>query len=266
LRAAAERAFWSGARSAATRSEWRSLTASYGVLVYHRLAGEKKPGQERIDLSPRRFGAQLRLLRALGFRPLAVDELLAFHDGEGLRHRRGFVVTVDDGTADCEEPLARHAAVAPQLFVCTGEVGGTAGWLDGEPLLGWERLEQLARRGVAVGAHARTHRRLAAIDRSELEGELAGSLADLRQHLPGAVPILAYPYGDHDESVRRAAIEAGFRAAWTTEKGRNGLGTDRWCLRRISVHAGDGPLTVLWMVMTGEPPPWREVRLPRWTS
>jgi hypothetical protein len=266
LRAAAERAFWSGVRSAATRSEWRSLTASYCALVYHRLAGEGKPGQERIDLSPRRFGAQLRLLRILGFRPLSARELLAFHDGQGPLPRRGFVVTVDDGTADCEEPLARHARVAPQLFVCTSQVGGSADWLDGEPLLGWTRLEELARRGAAVGAHARTHRPLAAIDRSELEGELAGSLADLGAHLPDIVPILAYPHGSHDEDVRAAAIAAGFRAAWTTEKGRNGIGTDRWCLRRISVHAGDGPLGVLWMVVTGEPPPWREVRLPRWRS
>jgi peptidoglycan/xylan/chitin deacetylase (PgdA/CDA1 family) len=266
LRAAAERAFWSGVRSAATRPEWRSLTASYCALVYHRLAGEGKAGQERIDLSPRRFRAQLRLLRILGFRPLDAGELLAFHDGQRPLPRRSFVVTVDDGTADCEEPLARHADVAPQLFVCTSEVGGSAHWLDGEPLLGWTDLEQLARGGVAVGAHARTHRPLVAVEPSELGGEVAGSLTDLRARLPDAVPILAYPHGSHDEAVRAAAIAAGFRAAWTTEKGRNGVGTDRWCLRRISVHAGDGPLAVLWMVVTGEPPPWREVRLPRWRS
>jgi hypothetical protein len=257
LHAAAERAFWASVRRAATKAEWNRLTASYGVLVYHRLAGEGRPGQERIDLHPRRFARQLRLLRLLGFSPLSPDELLAFHDGDGTPPRRGFVVTVDDGTADCERPLSLHADVAPQLFVCTREVGGTAGWLDGEPLLTWERLEQLARRGVAVGAHARTHRPLATIDRSELEGEVAGSLDDLRERLPEAFAVLAYPHGSHDEAVRAAAVSAGFRAAWTTEKGRNGVGTDRWCLRRISVHAGDGPLTVVWKVATGEPPPWR---------
>ncbi len=42
---------------------------SYVVLVYHRFAGELKPGQERIDISPRRFARQLRALRLVGFRP-----------------------------------------------------------------------------------------------------------------------------------------------------------------------------------------------------
>jgi peptidoglycan/xylan/chitin deacetylase (PgdA/CDA1 family) len=257
LRAAAERAFWTGVRETATPAEWRRLTASYGALVYHRLAGEGKPGQERIDLHPRRFAAQLRLLRRLGFRPLSPEQLLAFHDGAGIPPRRAFVVTVDDGTADCEAPLTAHADVTPQLFVCTRAVGGSASWLDGEPLLSWERLERLARRGVGIGAHARTHRPLAGLDRGELEGEVAGSLDDLRARIPDALPLLAYPHGSYDESVRATAADAGFMAAWTTAKGRNGIGTDRWCLRRVSVHAADGPLTVLWKVATGEPPPWR---------
>jgi peptidoglycan/xylan/chitin deacetylase (PgdA/CDA1 family) len=257
LRAAAERAFWAGVRATATREEWRRLTVSYSVLLYHRLAGEGKPGQERVDLDPGRFAAHLRLLRALGFRALRADEVLAFHDGDGRPPRRAFVLTLDDGTADCGPPLRDHADAAPQLFVPTREVGGSAGWLDGERLLSWDELEALAGRGIAVGAHARTHRPLAGLEPSELEDEVAGSLADLRARLPSPLLVLAYPHGSYDEAVRDAAVSAGFRSAWTTTKGRNGLGTDRWCLRRISVHAADGPLIVLWKVVTGEPPPWR---------
>lgn len=159
LRAAVDRAFWLGAHRSATREEWRRLTASYGALVYHRLAGEGKPGQERVDLDP--------------------------------------------------------------------------------------------------GAHARTHRGLTGLSPADLRDEVSGSLADLRARLHDPLPLLAYPNGRHDEAVRAAAVAADFRAAWTTVKGRNGLGTDRWCLRRVSVHAGDGPLAVLWKVATGEPPPRR---------
>ena len=53
-------------------------------------------------------------------------------------------------------------------------------------------------------------------------------------------PLLAYPYGRHDEAVRRAAIEAGYALAFTTQVGRNGAGTDRWCLHRVGIHARDG--------------------------
>ena len=257
VRAAADRAFWAGARNAATPDEWRRLTASYCALVYHRLAGDGKAGQERVDLDPRRFAAQLRFLRRLGFRPLSPVEVLAFHDGNGTLPGRAFVVTVDDGTADCETPLSEHVENAPQLFVSTGEVGGSASWLDGEPLLSWDDLERLNRRGVDIGAHARTHRPLAGLGADELATEVGGSLLDLQERLPDGLPVFAYPNGSHDEEVRAAAVSAGFRAAWTTEKGRNGAGTDAWCLRRIAVHAADGRIAVLWKVLTGEPPPWR---------
>ena len=257
VRAAADHAFWTGARAAATTDEWRRLTASYCALLYHRLAGDGKAGQERVDLDPGRFAAQLRFLRRLGFRPLSPDEVLAFHHGNGTLPARAFVVTVDDGTADCGPPLSEHVEHAPQLFVSTREVGGSAAWLDGEPLLSWEELEQLSRRGVSIGAHARTHTPLAGLGADELASEVGGSLVDLQERLPDALPVLAYPNGSHDHEVRAAALSAGFRAAWTTEKGRNGVGTDPWCLRRIAVHAADGRITVLWKVLTGEPPPWR---------
>jgi peptidoglycan/xylan/chitin deacetylase (PgdA/CDA1 family) len=257
LRAAADRAFWAGARQVASTDEWRRLTASYGALVYHRLAGDGKPGQERVDLDPRRFAAQLRLLRRLGFRALTPEELLAFHEDGARLPRRAFVITVDDGTADCAGPLGAHGGSAPQLYVSTAEVGGSAHWLDGEPLLSWGEIEKLMRMGVRVGGHARTHRPLAGLGPSELEDEVGGSLEDLRKRLGDPVQVLAYPNGSHDEAVRAATVSAGFRAAWTTIKGRNGIGTDRWCLRRISVHANDGPVAVLWKVATGETPPWR---------
>ncbi len=266
LRIAADAAFWAGARSAASSEEWRRLArSSYAALVYHRLAGEGKPGQERIDLSPERFAAQLRFLRRLDFHPLRPDELLAFHADPGRAlPRRSFAVTVDDGLLDCAAPLAHHVMDAPQLFVPTRELGGSAHWLQGEPLMGWSDIERLAAAGVAVGSHARAHRPLTALRDGELEEELSGSLADLRERVRQPLPVLAYPNGRYDGSVRRAASAAGFEAAYTTEKGRNGAGTDRYCLRRVTVHAADGRLAALWKAVTGEAVPapfrwWRRI-------
>ncbi len=103
-----------------------------------------------------------------------------------------------------------------------------------------------------IGSHARTHVRLAQSPIENLDEELSGSLLELRAHVPTAVPVLAYPHGSHDEAVRAAAIEASYAAAFTTEVGRNGAGTDRYCLRRVSVKDWDGPLSVLWKATTGE--------------
>lgn len=246
-------AYWKGVRAESTPEEWRRLTSSYVVLVYHRFAGELKPGQERIDISPRRFYRQLRLLRALGFRPLALEELLAFHRGErNDLPRRRFAITVDDAMADAVEPLRRIAGLHPQLYVPTAELGGSAHWIDGEPVAGWEDVRELAAAGVAIGSHTRHHRRLTELDPAEWEQELAGSLSELRENVPTSLAVLAYPNGDHDEAVCRATKETGYEAAFTTEKGRNDATTDPFRLRRVSVHGTDGALAVLWKVLTGE--------------
>jgi len=241
--------------------------SSYVALVYHRFTGELKPGQERIDISPRRFARQLRVLRLLGFRPLDAATILAFHAGEVMRlPRLGVAITVDDAIADCVEPLRRHARWRPQLFVPTAEADGSAHWIDGERVASWEEIAALATAGVAIGSHTRHHRRLTTVDGEERVGELAGSLADLRERLGSPLPVLAYPNGDHDESVCRDACEAGYVAAFTTEKGRNGAGTDPFRLRRVSVHGADGALAVLWKAVTGEALPGWWLRLRRLTT
>jgi peptidoglycan/xylan/chitin deacetylase (PgdA/CDA1 family) len=251
-------------RSEASPIEHRRLTSSYSVLVYHRFAGELKPGQERIDLAPRRFFRQLRLLRLLGFSPLSLAELLEFHSGaRNDLPRRRFAITVDDAMADAVAPLRRVAGAGPQLFVPTGDVGGAAHWIDGEPVASWDEIRALSAAGVVVGSHTLHHRRLTELDAVAREAELIGSLSELRERVPGAVAVLAYPNGDHDDAVCAAAEAAGYEAAYTTEKGRNGAGADRFRLRRVSVHGADGAPAVLWKVLTGEALPKVWIRLRR---
>jgi peptidoglycan/xylan/chitin deacetylase (PgdA/CDA1 family) len=252
--AAADVADWSEIRASIDAGCWRRYTGnSYVVLVYHRFAGELKPGQERIDIAPRRFARQLRVLRLVSFRPLPGTDVIAFHAGERSElPRRSVAITVDDAMADCIEPLHRHARWAPQLFVPTAEVGAAAHWINSEPVASWDQIGKLAAAGVAIGSHTRHHSRLTTLGGEERAGEIAGSLADLRERLSDSLEILAYPNGDHDPEVCRETREAGYAAAFTTEKGRNGAGTDPFRLRRVSVHGADGALAVLWKASTGE--------------
>lgn len=255
-------AHWAAVRRESSAEQWRRATSSYSVLVYHRFAGELKPGQERIDIAPRRYYRQLRLLRLLGFRPLPPAALLAFHRGDlNELPRRRFVITVDDAMADAVEPLRRTARLSPQLFVPTAELGGSAHWIDGEPVAGWDEIRELARAGVAIGSHTRHHRRLSRLGEAEREEELAGSIAELREHVPQAAAVIAYPNGDHDDAVCAATEKAGYELAFTTEKGRNDAATDAYRLRRVSVHGTDGPPAVLWKVLTGEALPGWWLRL-----
>ena len=145
----------------------------------------------------------------------------------------------------------------------TAELGGSAHWIDGEPVASWEQVEALAAAGVAIGSHTRHHRRLTDLSSAAREAELAGSLADLRERLPQSLAVIAYPNGAHDDAVCEAAEAAGYELGFTTEKGRNGPDANPFRLRRVSIHGADGALAAIWKAATGEALPRLWLRLRR---
>src|ERR671935_1589893 len=216
-----------------------------------RLAGEMKPGQEAMDIPPRLFKRQLRVLRLLGFRPLEAADIARFHsEPDAWVPRRRYVITADDGFRDNLGPLS--VAAGAQLFVPTGEIGGSAWWMGGEPIAGWEELALLEHQGVAIGSHSRSHVALTELNEAEARESLAASHRELGERLERPLAMLAYPHGSHDATVRDAAIAAGFDGAYTTRTGRNGAGTDPYCLRRVEPKAHDGIAGFLWKVLTAE--------------
>jgi peptidoglycan/xylan/chitin deacetylase (PgdA/CDA1 family) len=255
---ASDAAFWLGVRSVATLREWERFSrSSYIVFYYHRIGHRGEPGQERLDVHPRRFERQLRLLRLLRFRPLSPEELLAFHtDPNATLPPRSYVLGADDGFRDAVAALRRHARLRPQVFVNTSWVGKKAWWGYDAPLASWDELKEFEAAGGVIASHCRDHPQLPELDEDVLQDELTGSLRALQAHVSHVSPLLAYPYGRHDERVRSATMAAGYRAAFTTEPGRNGAGTDVYCLRRIGLKDWDGYAALLWKAATGELLPW----------
>lgn len=96
----------------------------------------------------------------------------------------------------------------------------------------WDELRELDAAGMDVGGHTVNHAVLANLPLAAARRELAGCRDMIAEHLRRPPRHFAYPNGYHTPAVRRAASEAGFEAAVTTEDRENVRGSDALAMPR----------------------------------
>ncbi len=119
-------------------------------------------------------------------------------------------------------------------------------------VLDWQALRRLARDGVTIGSHTRSHALLNRLDRAAVAAEISGSFADLRRELGACCPVLAYPAGGYDPDIAETVAGQGVELGLTTRRGVNRLGRESpMLLRRILI----GPRTTA-PLLRAELLPW----------
>jgi peptidoglycan/xylan/chitin deacetylase (PgdA/CDA1 family) len=104
------------------------------------------------------------------------------------------------------------------------------------PVSSWESLRAMARDGLALAPHARTHARLDRLPLQRAREEIAGSRDDLAREAGHCPPVFAFPGGGHDVRLRALLAAEGFELAFTTRRGPNHLSHAEWLgLRRTNV-------------------------------
>ena len=87
--------------------------------------------------------------------------------------------------------------------------------------------------------HSATHRSLPTLDARELRREVVESRDIIRSRTGETAEFFAYPYGLWNDRIREVVRSAGYRAAFTLERG-HGAGADPWALPRMNIPAGIG--------------------------
>jgi peptidoglycan/xylan/chitin deacetylase (PgdA/CDA1 family) len=144
------------------------------------------------------------------------------------------IVTFDDGYRDnlmIAAPILEDLGITACFFVTTGYIGSERrfawdrdGGLD-SPLMSWQDVQELRRRGFEIGSHSVTHRRMSELSHEEFEDELAESRRVLETQIGERVRLFAYPFGRfRDYSASRRQIVGGFYdIANTSIRGLNRL-------------------------------------------
>lgn len=191
------------------------------VLCYHALSPD---WEADLSTTPERFERQIALLAGRGYRGVTFTQA-ALSSGDG----RVVAVTFDDAfrsVIELARPILDAHGFLATVFAPTDFVGsgaplcwdGIYQWLGGThehelAPMSWDELRSLAEAGWEIGSHTGCHPRLTQTDDTTLEAELARSKATCEQRLERPCESLAYPYGDLDARVVRAAARAGYVAA-----------------------------------------------------
>jgi peptidoglycan/xylan/chitin deacetylase (PgdA/CDA1 family) len=217
-------------------------------LGYHSVTEDGPP---YLSLRPGTFRRQLDLLRDAGFRSGSGADLERIAAGERAARRYAFI-SFDDGFRDTVTtalPLMAERGLTGIAFVLPGHLdsGAALDWpaVAGEAArrpqlmrsLDWQMLEELVEAGWDIGSHTMSHRRLPGLSDEELSQELLDSRRLLEARL-GSCRLLAYPFGDWDERVARAAAAAGYSFAFTLPFGGQSRAT-RMSIPRVTIDDRD---------------------------
>ncbi|MGH8172434.1 MAG: polysaccharide deacetylase family protein [Rhodanobacteraceae bacterium] len=104
----------------------------------------------------------------------------------------------------------------------------------------WDQLREMRSGGMEVGSHGVWHNMLAKLPHDEMVAEIRQSKETLDRELGVPAEVLSYPVGGsdaYDESVMRAAREAGFKVGCSYTSGTSPVPTRaEFQLRRMPVE------------------------------
>ncbi|HET9179361.1 MAG TPA: polysaccharide deacetylase family protein, partial [Terriglobia bacterium] len=238
---------WGGCAVTPARAHSTNVTRELPILLYHRIASHGPKGLARYRVSPEKFERQLAYLKRHGYASIGLEEwVYALSARDGRLPGRLACLTFDDGYRDFREhawPVLKHYGFSATVFLPTDFISGYAEWdrSFGEPaeLMSWDDVRALAKEGVRFGAHGVGHRRLNWLSAADMLAEARLSREKIAAEVGGPVNTMAYPYGAHSDSVRRAMEECGFGCAVTTGPGLSCLGDDHFGLPRQEILGTD---------------------------
>jgi peptidoglycan/xylan/chitin deacetylase (PgdA/CDA1 family) len=116
-----------------------------------------------------------------------------------------------------------HCEAMPLVDSLCDELGLSRA--QGGSVLTWTQLRELAREGLTLGSHTRTHPVMTQVTPEQIREEVQGSQEDLQREIGACLPIFCYPNGNHNDAVVSVLREQGIRLAFTTLSGPNNLGS-----------------------------------------
>ena len=183
---------------------------SIPVLMYHSIGVEKG---NPIVMPKEQFEEEMKYIKEHGYTTLNLKELYDYFQNKKPVPKKSVVITLDDGYENNYTdayPILKKYNLKANVFIITGEIGKNS------PYMTKEQIIEMEKNGIEFESHTVTHRDLDSLSYSEQLQELKTSREELGKITGRSIDFIAYPSGKFNASTVKAAEEAGYTMAFTT--------------------------------------------------
>lgn len=192
--------------------------SAVSVLCYHAFLNKKK--MDLWTFTVEELSEHIQQLKSAGFTFVSVWDIV----NNRVKGTRNILITVDDGNRSVLEAYEKVFApngIRPLLAIYPNVIGKR------NYALTWEQLKHLADAGCDIAAHGYCHERLTEKTFRErptvFKSEIFLSKKVLEEKLGRKIYFFVYPFGQRSEPALAMVREAGYRYAFTVDRGRINL-------------------------------------------
>lgn len=200
------------------------------VLYYHSVDPSER---NEVTISPEHLKEQLEYIKSQGYVTLTMTELMNYILDNKEIPEKSIVITFDDGYMDNYNnayPILKELDMKATIFVI-------ANGIDDGYYLSSEQLKEMSDNGIDIVSHTFSHPYLTDLSYDEQLKEFKDSKEKIEGITGKDVFAIAYPFGYLNDDSVKAAKEAGYKLAFTTDRGYADRDDDPLKLNRIYVSS-----------------------------
>lgn len=193
------------------------------ILMYHSI-NDDPIGEPDISVKTKDFAHQMKYLADNGYTPIDFNDLK-----DAGKFKKPIIITFDDGYADNYKnayPILKKHNFKATYFVVSSYID-LSGYLTEKEMLEMGDI-------ISFQSHTVSHRPLSELNAGDIDNEMSVSKEKIFKITNKAVNVIAYPGGDFNVSVLKAAARY-YHYAVTTEFGYCFSGSPNYVIRRIAV-------------------------------
>ncbi len=191
--------------------------------MYHKI--DHGYATSKLSVSPQSFRRQIEFIVRKNIKVISLEQLVDMSVG------RTVAITFDDGFLNNyfhAFPVLKEYGMPSTIFIITDRIGG-------DNYVTWDQIREMAKNGVNIGSHTKSHRPLIELSEAEAREEIIGSKRTLEDALGMRIKAFSYPLGAFNDEIIDIVKRAGYSSACATNPPAKYKGTDPFSLRRIKI-------------------------------